>query len=218
MSKKRRPAPPPFADRRRKPARRVGPPEWVMPVSLAVGGVVVLTIIVFAVVLFTRSGQTLTGGAGPTATGQTINGIQCQTQEQVLFHIHAHLAISVNGQARKVPAGIGIPDPVTQNTTEGPFVVSGTCFYWLHSHAEDGVIHVESPVQRTFTLGDYFDIWGQPLSATQVGADKGTVTAYVNGQRHTGNPRDIPLEAHAVIQLNVGQDVSPKPYTFANGL
>jgi len=218
MSKKRRQAPPPLAERRRKPARRVGPPEWVMPVSLAVGGVVVLTIVVFAVVLFTRSGQTLTGGGGPTATGQTINGIQCQTQEQVLFHIHAHLAISVNGQSRTVPAGIGIPDPVTQNTADGPFVVSGTCFYWLHSHAEDGVIHVESPVQRTFTLGDYFDIWGQPLSATQVGADKGAVTAYVNGQRHTGNPRDIPLEAHAVIQLNVGQDVPPKPYTFANGL
>ena len=219
MSKKRRSAPPPVAPtRRRQPARRVGPPEWVLPVSLAVGGVVVLAIVVIVIASFIRTGPTQSGGPNPSATGQAINDIKCETQEQVLFHIHAHLAIYANGQPRTVPAGIGIPDPVTQSTTEGPYVASGSCFYWLHSHAEDGVMHIESPVQRTFTLGDWFDIWGQPLSATQVAGDKGTVTAYVNGQRFTGDPRTIPLQAHAVIQLNVGQDVAPKPYTFANGL
>jgi len=219
MSKKRRSAPPPVAPtRRRQPARRVGPPEWVVPVSLAVGGVVVLAIVVIVIAAFVRTGPTQSGGPNPSATGQTINDIKCETQEQVLFHIHAHLAIYANGQPRTVPAGIGIADPVTENTTEGPYVASGSCFYWLHSHATDGVTHIESPVQRTFTLGDWFDIWGQPLSATQVAGDKGTVTAYVNGQRFTGDPRTIPLQAHAVIQLNVGQDVAPKPYTFANGL
>jgi hypothetical protein len=30
------------------------------------------------------------------------------------------------------------------------------------------------------------------------------VTAYVNGKRHTGDPRTIPLLAHGVIQLDVG--------------
>jgi hypothetical protein len=152
------------------------------------------------------------------ASGQTIDGIRCETQEQLVYHIHAHLAIYANGQARTVPYGIGIPNPQVQQTADGPFVVGGSCFYWLHSHAQDGIIHIESPVQRTFTLGNWFDIWGQPLNANQVAGDTGAVTAYVNGQRFTGDPRSIPLAAHAVVQLNVGQDVAPEPYTFPPGL
>jgi len=152
------------------------------------------------------------------ATGQTVDGIACERQEQALYHIHAHLAIFVRGQPRQVPEGIGIPNPQTQPSTEGPFVVSGSCFYWLHSHAADGVIHVEAPVQRTFTLGDWFDLWGQPLTSAQVAADSGTVIAYVNGRRHDGDPRSIPLESHAVIQLDVGTDVAPQPYAFPAGL
>jgi hypothetical protein len=210
---------------RRPPTiRRSGLPGWVLPVGMTV---VALVVIFVALLLYSRSGGPTPAGSSssssglpaPAATGQTVDGIQCQTSEQVLFHIHAHLAIfGPSGDPVTVPMGIGIPSPQTQNTTDGPFVVSGSCFYWLHSHATDGIIHVESPVQRTYTLGDYFDIWGAPLSPTQVGSDKGTVTAYVNGQLFTGNPRDIPLTAHAVIQLDVGSSVAPKPYTFAEGL
>ena len=134
--------------------------------------------------------------------GQPIDGMTCGA-ETLIFHIHAHLAMFVDGQPRMVPAGIGIP---------------GSCLYWLHSHTSDGVIHMESPVQRTFSLGNYFDVWGQPLSATQVGPATGPVTAYVNGQRYSGNPRDIPLEAHTNVQLDVGADVAPKTFTFPSGL
>src|SRR5581483_12030445 len=30
----------------------------------------------------------------------------------------------------------------------------------LHTHEPDGIIHVESPVNRKFTLGEFFDVWG----------------------------------------------------------
>ena len=93
-------------------------------------------------------------------TGQTIDGIGCQTSEQTVFHIHTHLTIFVNGQQRQVPPAIGIPGAVAQQTNAGPFVDSGTCFYWLHTHAADGIIHIESPVERTYTLGEFFDEWG----------------------------------------------------------
>ena len=43
--------------------------------------------------------------------------------------IHTHLTIFVNGQQRQVPAAIGIPGAVAQQTKAGPFVDSGTCFY-----------------------------------------------------------------------------------------
>jgi hypothetical protein len=192
---------------RREPKRtaRSGPPPWLLPVGVVVGLLVALAVIAL-----------VQRGSSPPA--REIDGIKCETQEQLLFHIHAHLALYADGQPRTVPAGIGIPDPQAEQTSQGRFVVGGSCFYWLHSHSEDGVVHIESPVQRTFTLGNYFDIWGQPLSATQVGADRGPVTAYLNGQRFTGDPRTIPLTAHAAVQLDVGTDVPPQPYTFAPNL
>ena len=105
------------------------------------------------------SAPVLAGTSAATA-GQAIDGIGCQSSEQTVFHIHTHLTIFVNGQQRQVPAGIGIPGAVAQQTQAGPFVNSGSCFYWLHTHAADGIIHIESPVQRTFTLGEFFDEWG----------------------------------------------------------
>ena len=148
-----------------------------------------------------------------------MDGISCQTAEQTLFHIHAHLTVFVNGSARQVPAAIGIPGAQAQATAQGPFIASGTCFYWLHTHAADGIIHIESPVQRTYTLGNFFDVWGQPLGTDRVGPETGHVVALYNGQVYQGNPRDIPLTAHAQIQLMVGTPlVAPEQISWPSGL
>ncbi len=158
-------------------------------------------------------------GTAAKATGQTVDGIGCNTSEQTLFHIHAHLTIFVNGTPRQVPAAIGIPGAVAQNTPSGPFIAQGTCFYWLHTHAADGIVHIESPVQRTYTLGEFFDEWGQPLGPGQVGPAKGHVTVIDNGKVFLGNPRNVPLTAHAQIQLEVGTPlVAPESITWPSGL
>ncbi len=153
-------------------------------------------------------------------TGQTVDGVSAQTQEQLAYHIHSHLAIYVNGKQEAVPAGIGIVKPwQTENLSDGSlFVDGGKQIYYLHTHDNTGVLHVESPNTATYTLGQIFAEWNQPLSSSQVGPASGAVTAYVNGQKYTGDPSKIPLTAHAVIQLDVGQDVAPAPYTFASGL
>jgi|SRR5882757_5660571 hypothetical protein len=153
-------------------------------------------------------------------TGQTVDGVSAQTTEQLVYHIHAHLAIYVNGTAKAVPSGIGIVKPwTTQTLSDGStFVDGGKQIYYLHTHDSTGVLHIESPSQATYTLGQIFAEWNQPLSATQVGPDTGTVIVYVNGTKYTGDPSKIPLTAHAVIQLDVGTNVSPVPYTFASGL
>lgn len=138
------------------------------------------------------------------ATGTTVDGISCATSEGTLFHIHAHLTIIVNGSSRQVPANIGI---------------TRDCLYWLHTHAADGVIHIESPVHRAFTLGEIFDEWGQPLGRDRIGPATGHVTAIYNGKVYQGNPRDIPLNAHAQIQLEIGTPlVAPETITFSGGL
>jgi hypothetical protein len=157
--------------------------------------------------------------AGPSAAtaGQAIDGIGCNTSEQTVFHVHTHLTIFVNGQQRQVPAAIGIPGAVAQQTPAGPFIGTGTCFYWLHTHAADGIIHIESPVQRTYTLGEFFDEWGQPLGPSQVGPAHGKVTVIVNGQVYKGNPRDVPLGSRENLQVEVGAPlVAPETINWAN--
>jgi len=162
--------------------------------------------------------KALAGTAGK-ATGQSVDGIGCSTNEQTLFHIHAHLTVFVNGVARQVPAGIGIPGAQAQDTPQGPFIASGTCFYWLHTHAADGIIHIESPVRRAYTLGQFFDVWRQPLGPGQVGPARGHVTVIYNGKVYRGNPRNIPLAAHAQIQLEVSRPlIAPASITWPSGL
>ncbi len=166
-----------------------------------------------------------------TASGQTVDGIQCQTNEQTLVHVHTHLTVFVNGQARVIPYGVGIPgfQAIQLNPPApagpGPFVETGTCFYWLHVHANDGIIHVESPsTTQSFTLGQFFDEWGIPLSRTQVGPATGKVTVFFTspGKKaalYTGNPRNLPLGDHYQIQLDVGTPiVAPVQVTNWGGL
>jgi hypothetical protein len=164
------------------------------------------------------SGAAALATTATKTTGQTVDGIKCQTNEQTIFHIHAHLTVFVNGVPRQIPAAIGIPGAQAQNT-QGSFIASGTCFYWLHTHAADGIIHIESPIHRIYTLGNFFDEWGQPLGPNQVGPVTGHVTALYNGQVYKGKPRDIPLNAHARIQLEIGTPlVAPESITWPSGL
>jgi hypothetical protein len=156
--------------------------------------------------------------SGVAAPLPAINDISCDALEATIFHIHVHLAIFINGNEQQVPFGIGIGQPwQVEDSDEGPFVTDGSCFYWIHTHTEDGVIHIESPTRRTFTLGDFFAIWQQTLSASQVGPVQGTVITYVNGTRDETNPPDIRLLSHQRIQLDVGQDVPPYAFDFPPG-
>jgi hypothetical protein len=146
--------------------------------------------------------------------------VQCQTDEQTVAHVHTHLTIFVNGVAKVIPYGIGIPGFQAEATPEGPFVVTGSCFYWLHTHADDGIIHIESPsLTDTFHLGQFFAEWGVPLSSTQVGTATGVVTTFFNGKLYKGNPADLPLGDHYQIQLDVGTPiVAPFKVTNWGGL
>lgn len=147
-------------------------------------------------------------GARPPAAGAVVDGIPCETSEQLTYHVHAHLTVIANGQNVSVPAFIGIP---------------GRCIYWLHTHDTSGVIHIEAPSQRAFVLGQFFDIWGQQLSTAQVlgfTADaQHSFQFFVDGQPYTGDPRQIPLGAHTLITIEYGPPFpAPPSYSFPAGL
>jgi hypothetical protein len=155
--------------------------------------------------------------ASTTSPGTKIDGvIQCAPLEQLAYHIHIHLQVYDDGKPRSLPAAIGLLGPVSQQTQYGPFYGASKCYYWLHTHASDGIIHVESPTPRIYTLGMFFDEWRQPLSSTQVASVSGKVTAYLNGKVWKASPRLIPLQPHNQIQLDVGKPLVPfTPISFA---
>lgn len=73
------------------------------------------------------------------------------------------------------------------------------------------------------TLGDFFRVWGQPLSRTRlVGFQTRPgrpVRAYVAGRRWRGALRAIPLRRHAQIVLELGKHIPPKKvFLFPDGL
>jgi hypothetical protein len=125
-----------------------------------------------------------------------IDGIRCDTSEGAVEHIHAQLQLYDRGRAVKVPQGIGM------SQTAG-------CLYWIHTHTDDGYIHIESPVQRAFTLGQFFDVWGPDLSWTQAAslqAPKGKrLSIWVNGKAWSGkDPRSIVLGDRETIVIQNG--------------
>src|ERR671930_2048242 len=133
----------------------------------------------------------------------SLDGIQCNAAEQLVFHNHAHLDIFINGQPYRIPSQIGI--------------VPGKCIYWLHTHDDSGVIHIESPVTRNFTLGQFFDIWNKKFTNTQIlnsiVNSKNTLSVYVNGIKvnPTVNYRDIKLSVHDEIAIVYGMPPNTIP-------
>jgi len=156
-------------------------------------------------------GDTPRGG-----NGQPVDGIESSSHEMLSVHVHAHLSLFFDGAQIAIPPGIGIVKPFR---VENGFVGAGGGFYWLHTHDATGIIHIESPDSRTYTLGQFFDVWGEPLSARNVAGLQGAVRAFVDGKPYAGNPRNIMLAAHRQITLEVGGPiVTPPVYVFPNGL
>ena len=150
------------------------------------------------------------GAQGPTPSGETVGGISCDAQEGQRIHIHQHLVIVDHGKPVDIPARIGIP-------------AGKRCLYWLHTHTPDGMLHIEAPLDRTFTLGDFFTVWGQPLSSTSAAAahvgKHEKVKVWLDGKAYTKDPRSIPLLAHADIVIQVGPPFKkPAAFTAWNGL
>jgi hypothetical protein len=136
-------------------------------------------------------------------------GLNPLTNEGQVIHIHQHLDVFVNGKPQPVPQGIGIYD--------GQFLTE------LHTHDATGIMHVESPTNRHFSLGQFFGVWGVRLTADCVGGYCRQVTpwtVYVNGQPYSGDPAALVLREHQEIAFVIGTPPKkiPPSYKFPGGL
>ncbi len=137
-------------------------------------------------------------------------GLPALSQEQLAYHIHAHVDIFVNGVQEPVPANIGID-------------INAGKISPLHTHDATGVIHIESADQRRFTLGQFFTEWGVRLGEGCVGsycAPQTSLHVYVDGQETTTDPTQIELKAHDEIAMVIGTPPASVPdhYDFEPGL
>ena len=155
-----------------------------------------------------QQGNSLAGGHG-----DPVDGIQCLGMEGEGLHIHSHLALFADGKQYQIPRLLG-----------GTPTATGGCLYWIHTHDASGIVHVEAPQVVApqgggfYTLGNLFDIWGEPLGPNGVAGFNGPVTAYVDGLPYTGDLHDIALTSHKQIVLEVGKPVVPPPnYVFPAG-
>lgn len=147
--------------------------------------------------------------ATTTRLGMIVDGVQCQSIAQLAYTAYTHLQVYVDGHSVALPGGIGLVGVKTQASSHGLVFTPRTCMYWLHTRAADGIIQVQSPVRRAYTLGVLFKIWNQPLSSDQIATAHGHITATVDGRRWPGDPSAIPLRERENIQLAVGTPVPP---------
>jgi hypothetical protein len=194
-------------------------------------GVVPTALVVLAFVGATAGGShssPLLGGGlheltGPPPWPQNVEGLRTRLDalglpalaaEGTVLHFHVHLDLFVDGHRVTVPAGIGI-------APEGLF------FSPVHTHDATGIVHIESAQARPFTLGEFFGVWGVPLTTRCLGGEcasgRRQISVYVKGKRLTGNLAALILEPHQEIVVAYGTRAQlpnriPRSYAFPPGL
>jgi hypothetical protein len=153
------------------------------------------------------------GHEKPTA-GAPIDSLFCGRRRTISYGAHIELFAEDRGVV--VPAGIGVMAPQHR----GPFVVGGRCLYPLRTLDPTGVIQVDRPgLSGTPTVGEFFAVWGEPLTRKRLASFAGAVVGFVNGHRWPGDPGAIPLRRHTQVVLELGAFVLPHGfYTFPPGL
>jgi hypothetical protein len=124
-----------------------------------------------------------------------IIGLPALFQEGTAVHAHQHLDLYIKGKSEMVPAFIGIN-------------VAARYISPVHTHDTTGEIHIESPTVETFTLGQFFDIWGVRFSSKCIGSycedQQNSIKAFVDGDPVAGDPRSIELTDHIEIVVAYG--------------
>jgi hypothetical protein len=165
---------------------------------LKVTGVAAAIAVIVVLAVYFSENQT------PSVT--SVDGVNCDPTEAFTFHIHAHLDMIVDNKFVTIPAGIGIKP--------------NECLFWLHTHTSDGIIHIESPATRIFTLGQFIQVWDNTpiISPTFEKLTNGdtNLKVFVNGKEVKDSFDKIALSAHDEIVIISGSvpPSFPSSYDF----
>jgi hypothetical protein len=176
-----------------------GDDDWEPPEAIPIG---------------TSAGHRLPPLSPAVREAQPVGAMTCEPRRDRQPRYGIHVELFGDRQSSVIPAGIGIAPP---HRGRRPFVTGGRCEYPLRTREPTGVIEVA----RTgdWTLGDFFELWGQPLSRTRAGDFTGPVRLWLDGKEWTRAPAELPLHRHAQIVVVVGEAVPVHDdYLFPPGL
>jgi hypothetical protein len=115
----------------------------------------------------------------------------------------AHLELFGRKHAVVIPAGIGLREPFVRSQHR---IVGAGCRAVTRTLDPAGVIDFDG---TGLTLGDFFAVWGEPLTRGRMASFRGRVSAFVDGRRVAGDPARIRLRDGAQIVLQVGGYIPP---------
>jgi hypothetical protein len=154
---------------------------------------------------FSATGNTKPPWPDGSGTGKSIDNVNCASSES--YHIHSLVSLYKDGVRLGLPAEIGLKG----------------CTYELHTHDHTGVVHNETDLKKTFTLGQFFAVWGKELTRTSVAGLIGTVRYYIieNGNLtpFDGDPTTIQIARHREVLILIGKSPGTVPrYEWPSGL
>jgi hypothetical protein len=126
-----------------------------------------------------------------------IGGIQCDKVEHLVFHNHTKLVVKIQNKTQNIPGGLGI--------------LPNNCIFWLHTHDESGIIHIESPLKQTYTLGQFLAIWkafdgSSIINNLSAVSSNNTINIFNNGVAVDPSSIDfnaIPLKDKSIITMDI---------------
>lgn len=130
-------------------------------------------------------------------------GLPALTQEGSATDYHFTVRVTVNGSTVVLPDNIGIAG----EEVSGGKMVTGFVSP-IHTHTDDGLVHIHSPTVQAFTLGQFFDVWGVAFSGARIGGfcvgNGKTLTVTAGGVPITGDPRDVLVDDGREIVVAYG--------------
>jgi hypothetical protein len=142
----------------------------------------------------------------PRRDSAPVGRFTCVFNPPQALEFTAHLSILVNNELQAIPRYLGASRHPTTH-----------CFYAIHTHDETGRIHVTPAAPGTFTLGELFQIWGQPLTNTNVAGVVGLpVEVFVTDNGTTVKVEDtdwanIELRPYREITIALGTPLNEIP-------
>jgi hypothetical protein len=136
-------------------------------------------------------------------------GLPALPNEELTYHVHAHLDVFVDGVPQPVAGGIGIDFGRGQISP-------------LHTHDTSGIIHIESASAQAFNLGQLLTEWGLRHDGGCIAAycrPDVPILTYVNGSERTGDRDLIELNRYDEVAIVIGKPPSQVPdhYDFEPG-
>ncbi|MGD9534134.1 MAG: hypothetical protein AB7V56_10230 [Candidatus Nitrosocosmicus sp.] len=89
--------------------------------------------------------------------------------DPMAIHLHPELKIVMDSKSLTVPSNIGINSSLWNAHSLDKYGMQAmpemgmSSMAPLHTHDDSGIIHVESSINRNYTLGEFLEVWGLKL-------------------------------------------------------